>query len=161
MNDIPPSLYPEEPGRAGTMVVCPVVALSQWKGEVRESEERKMGWGACSEDCDGPKEQGAVVAANIAPSPPVAFSARHFAHVTAISSLTLLCSSQIAKFCDPMPSILVYHGPNRSRLTADLPKADIVLTTYQVLESDFRKMTSPSKIACPKCGQKYKVEKAR
>ena len=100
LNEIRPSLYPSLPAKAGTMVVCPVVALAQWK-------------------------------------------------------------SELEKFTNPTPTVCIYHGPGRSALADKLHTYDIVLTTYQVLEVDFRKMTSPSKVACPKCGQKYKVEKLK
>lgn len=89
--------------RTGTLVVCPLIALSQWKAEIE-------------------------------------------------------------KFSTPeCLSVGVYHGPNRaSEMTAELiQKYDIVLTTYQVLEQDFRKMVSPNKVACPNCSGKFKIDKLR
>ena len=96
MNDVHESILPKggkngEPeggARAGTLVICPVIALSQWK-------------------------------------------------------------SEIEKFCEGGTlSICTYHGPDRAKLTprALLTKYDIVLTTYQVLEADCRKMLSPNKV---------------
>jgi hypothetical protein len=96
MNDVHESILPKagrngEPeggARAGTLVICPVIALSQWK-------------------------------------------------------------SEIEKFCDSGAlSICTYHGPDRAKTTprALLTKYDIVLTTYQVLEADCRKMISPNKV---------------
>jgi len=85
--------------RAGTLVVCPVAALTQWKTEIE-------------------------------------------------------------KFCDPgVVQVVIYHGPDRERLIPRimLRKYDIVLTTYQVLEADFRKMVSPNRVKCPNCGGKFKV----
>jgi DNA repair protein RAD16 len=76
-------LRPRDGGaRAGTLVVCPVIALTQWKEE-------------------------------------------------------------IMKFTDGSLSICTYHGPDREKETPRelLKKYDIVLTTYQVMEADFRKMT--------------------
>ena len=85
--------------RAGTLVICPVIALSQWKTEIEKFSE------------DGALTVG------------------------------------------------TYHGPKRSSETPRelLRKYDVVLTTYQVLEADFRKMTSPNKVKCPNCGGKFKV----
>lgn len=85
--------------RAGTLVVCPVIALLQWKEEIEKFTEDK--------------------------------------------ALTIGC----------------YHGPKRSSENPRelLCKYDIVLTTYQVLEADFRKMVSPNKVKCPNCGGKFKV----
>jgi DNA repair protein RAD16 len=58
--------------------------------------------------------------------------------------------SEIEKFCERNAlSICTYHGSDRVKNT---PRAllttmyDIVLTTYQVLEADFRKMVSPNKV---------------
>jgi DNA repair protein RAD16 len=85
--------------RAGTLVICPVAALTQWKNEIE-------------------------------------------------------------KFCEPgSVSVIIYHGPDRERL---IPRHmfrnyDVVITTYQVLEADFRKMTSPNRVKCPNCGGKFKV----
>jgi DNA repair protein RAD16 len=94
-------LRPRDGGaRAGTLVVCPVIALTQWKEE-------------------------------------------------------------IMKFTDGSLSICTYHGPDREKETPRelLKKYDIVLTTYQVMEADFRKMTSPNRVECPNCGGKFKIDK--
>jgi len=104
--EVPKSLIPKARGkqqgggaRAGTLVICPVVALSQWKSEIEKFTE------------------------------------------------------------DATLTVGVYHGPKRAAETPRelMLKYDIVLTTYQVLEHDFRKMTSPNKVKCPNCGGKYKV----
>ncbi|CAB9496901.1 regulator of chromatin subfamily A member 3-like 1 [Seminavis robusta] len=105
MNNVPKKMWPKKfkAARAGTMVVCPVIALLQWKTELE-------------------------------------------------------------KFTEPDTfSIAIYHGPNRAK---DFPiqklcKYDVVLTTYQVLEQDFRKMVSPNKVTCPNCGSKFKIDKLR
>ena len=105
MLNIAKSLQPKKGGgaRAGTLVVCPVIALLQWKSEIEKFSEN--------------------------------------------GCLT----------------IGVYHGPNRS---TEMPremmlKYDIVLTTYQVVEAEFRKMVSPNKVKCPNCGGKFKVRQRR
>eukprot|EP00934_Nitzschia_sp_Nitz4_P000843 Nitzschia sp. Nitz4//scaffold123_size70294//47538//51404//NITZ4_005932-RA/size70294-snap-gene-0.118-mRNA-1//1//CDS//3329534497//843//frame0 len=87
--------------RAGTLVVCPVIALHQWREEINKFTEGE--------------------------------------------ALTVCC----------------YHGPDRAKeLPAELlTKYDVVLTTYQVIESDFRKMVSPNKVKCPNCGGKFKIDK--
>ncbi|EEC47372.1 predicted protein [Phaeodactylum tricornutum CCAP 1055/1] len=105
MCNVPPKMRPHKyaAARAGTLVVCPVIALHQWKTEIEKFTE--------------------------------------------LDTL----------------SVGIYHGPNRA---TDMPpelmqKYDVVLTTYQVLEQDFRKMMSPNKISCPNCGGKFKVDKLR
>jgi hypothetical protein len=63
---------------------------------------------------------------------------------------------EIKKFTDENAlTVCIYHGSDRQ---AKFPremlcKYDIILTTYQVLEADFRKMVSPNKVACPNCGR--------
>lgn len=89
--------------RAGTLVVCPVIALYQWAEEIKKFTEDK----------------------------------------------TL--------------SVCIYHGPKRATEHPQelLCKYDIVLTTYQVIEADFRKMVSPNKVKCPNCGGAFKIDKLR
>lgn len=105
MINVPAKIRPKKMSgaRAGTLVVCPVIALSQWKTEIEKFTEA--------------------------------------------GSL----------------SVGIYHGPNRASEmpAAMMQKYDIVLTTYQVVEQDFRKMVSPNKITCPNCGGKFKIEKLR
>ena len=105
MNEIPKGMRPKKRSgqRAGTLVVCPVIALSQWKSEIEK--------------------------------------------FTSDGALT----------------VGIYHGPDRAKeMTADkMAKYDVILTTYQVLEQDFRKMVSPNKVSCPNCGGKFKIDKLR
>ena len=42
--------------------------------------------------------------------------------------------------------MLVYHGSSREDVKAVLQKADVVLTTYSIVEAEFRKMMSPEKV---------------
>ena len=89
--------------RAGTLVVCPLIALTQWRTEIEKFSK------------------------------------------------------------DGSMSVMIYHGPDRSVKTPRemLRKHDIVLTTYQVLEADFRKMVSPNRVKCPNCGGKFRIDKLR
>jgi len=106
MINIPPSVRPKKlaGARAGTLVICPVVALSQWKSELEKFTENNA-----------------------------------------------------------RLSIGIYHGPKRCQEipAAMMQKYDVVLTTYQVLEQDYRRMLSPNKVACPNCGGKFKIDKLR
>jgi DNA repair protein RAD16 len=89
MNNVPKKMLTKNRGgaRGGTLVVCPVIALSQWKSEIEKFTET--------------------------------------------DTLT----------------VGIYHGPNRAKEMPPemMQKYDIVLTTYQVMEQDFRKMISPNK----------------
>lgn len=84
-----------------------------------------------------------------------------------LSSLQLLSASfffnvksEIEKFSDSSSlSVCIYHGSDRVKEVPRevMGKYDVVLTTYQVIEHDFRKMVSPNKVKCPNCGNRFKV----
>ena len=90
-------------GRAGTLVICPVIALYQWREEIKKFTDE--------------------------------------------NALSVCC----------------YHGTNRhTEFPREmLSKYDIVLTTYQVIEADFRKMVSPNKIKCPNCKGSFRIDKLK
>ncbi len=70
--------------------------------------------------------------------------------------------SEITKFT--LPGALtyqVYHGNSREDSLEGLTGTDIVITSYKVMESEFRKATAGAKIACSLCGRKYYPEKYR
>ena len=57
---------------------------------------------------------------------------------------------RVDNFEQPEPTrcsiqVIVYHGPKRNLKAADLRAADVVITTYSVLESDYRKNVLPLK----------------
>lgn len=87
--------------RGGTLVVCPLIALTQWQEEIKKFTEE--------------------------------------------NALT----------------VCIYHGNNRQKMCPReiLCKYDVVITTYQVLEADFRKMVSPNKVKCPNCNRAFKMDK--
>jgi DNA repair protein RAD16 len=60
-------------------------------------------------------------------------------------------------------NIVLYHGTSRaSEFTKeDLEKADIVLTTYSILEVDFRKNVMAPKATCSFCGKKLHPERLK
>ncbi len=92
---------PNPKRRAGTLVVCPLIALLQWQSEI--------------------------------------------ARFTAEKSL----------------KVLIYHGSNRDGVKAALQEADVVLTTYSIVEAEYRKMTSPEKVRCEDCGKRFYPDKLR
>lgn len=72
----------------------------------------------------------------------------------------IVVQSEIEKFCDSSSlSVCIYHGSDRVKEVPRevMGKYDVVLTTYQVIEHDFRKMVSPNKVKCPNCGNRFKV----
>jgi DNA repair protein RAD16 len=58
-------------------------------------------------------------------------------------------------------SIAVYHGNSRDAGPEMLCNADVVLTTYKILEIEHRKATAGTKIECTICGRKFYPEKLR
>ncbi|CAD7701108.1 unnamed protein product, partial [Ostreobium quekettii] len=63
---------------------------------------------------------------------------------------------EIARFTTPGAlKVLIYHGPKRTTSQAELEEADVVLTTYSILENEYRKSEMPSKVQCRYCGKKF------
>eukprot|EP00928_Gymnodinium_smaydae_P035606 TRINITY_DN25023_c0_g4_i1.p1 TRINITY_DN25023_c0_g4~~TRINITY_DN25023_c0_g4_i1.p1 ORF type:complete len:1193 (+),score=345.81 TRINITY_DN25023_c0_g4_i1:101-3679(+) len=54
---------------------------------------------------------------------------------------------------------LVYHGVQKARLATEFRKTDVVLTTYQTLETDYRRETDKTKLACKYCQKLFLPEK--
>jgi DNA repair protein RAD16 len=55
----------------------------------------------------------------------------------------------------------VHHGSKRTTDPAELLRADVVLTSYSVVEAEFRKMIAPSKLSCKYCGRSFMPDKMR
>jgi DNA repair protein RAD16 len=58
-------------------------------------------------------------------------------------------------------SVAVYHGNSRDAGPDLLCNADVVLTTYKILEIEHRKATAGTKIECTLCGRRFYPEKLR
>ncbi|KAM7274565.1 hypothetical protein ACFE04_016431 [Oxalis oulophora] len=57
--------------------------------------------------------------------------------------------------------ILVYHGPNREKITTQFSDYDFVITTYSTIEVDYRKYMMPPKKKCEYCVRAYDENKMR
>ena len=57
--------------------------------------------------------------------------------------------------------VVVYHGTKRAAEIEAMQKADVVLTTYSILESEWRKETQPCKVTCAYCQKKYYPERLK
>lgn len=65
---------------------------------------------------------------------------------------------EIAKHTVPGAlKVIVYQGPKRSLDPDTIAHADVVVTTYNTIEADYRKAMMPAKIACHYCGKRYLV----
>jgi DNA repair protein RAD16 len=51
--------------------------------------------------------------------------------------------------------VAIYQGPKRSTDAESISQADVVITTYNTIEADFRKAMLPTKISCQYCGKRY------
>lgn len=68
--------------------------------------------------------------------------------VTPLAAL-LQWKSELDKFVAPgRLSVLIYHGSQRRALHSALHQYDVVLTTYQTIEQDFRKQINKHKLSC-------------
>lgn len=64
--------------------------------------------------------------------------------------------SEIKRFTtEGCAKVLIYHGANRAKHSKEIRKCDFVLTTYSVVEAEFRKYMMPPKTKCPYCGKAY------
>lgn len=83
----------------GTLVICPVIAVTQWVSE--------------------------------------------------IDRFTLKGSTKV----------LVYHGAKRGKSSEQFSEYDFVITTYSIVESEYRKYMMPPKEQCPYCGKLFNHKK--
>lgn len=60
-------------------------------------------------------------------------------------------------------NIVLYHGANRANEMSreELEAADVVLTTFSILEVDFRKNLMAPKATCAFCGKKFQPERLK
>ena len=60
-------------------------------------------------------------------------------------------------------SVHVYHGTNRGVESSlhTLMEADVVLTSFKIIELEYRRATAGTKVECSICGKKYYPEKLR
>mmetsp|Transcript_98335 Transcript_98335/g.194890 ORF Transcript_98335/g.194890 Transcript_98335/m.194890 type:complete len:1264 (-) Transcript_98335:250-4041(-) len=54
---------------------------------------------------------------------------------------------------------LVYHGSQKANLAASFRKVDVVVTTYQTLETDYRRVMNQQRIPCKYCNKLFLPEK--
>ncbi len=57
-----------------------------------------------------------------------------------------------------LEQVMVYHGPKRGATldAAKLAEADVVLTTYSIIESEYRRQEmATGKVACAFCNKKF------
>ena len=55
----------------------------------------------------------------------------------------------------------MYHGAKRATTAAQLAGADVVLTTYSIIESEHRRHMMPGKVTCRYCKHKFYTDRLR
>jgi DNA repair protein RAD16 len=55
--------------------------------------------------------------------------------------------------------VVVFHGNKRTADPADLANADVVLTTYSIIEGEHRRYVEVEKIPCTYCKRKFQPER--
>ncbi|XVF42940.1 hypothetical protein PTKIN_Ptkin02bG0000800 [Pterospermum kingtungense] len=98
-SSVTPGSSTDLPMIRGTLVICPVVAVSQWVSEIDRFTSRGS------------------------------------------------------------TKVLVYHGANRGKNVKQLLDYDFVITTYSIVESEYRKYMMPPKEKCPYCGKSFHQKK--
>lgn len=82
--------------------------------------------------------------------------------VVAPLAAVLQWQSEIERFTKPRTlDIVIYHGHNRGLLMEELTRADVVITTYATIESDFRRQVNKHKLTCNYCGRKFLPSKLK
>ena len=51
--------------------------------------------------------------------------------------------------------VVTYHGNKRATDMEALKQADVVLTTYSIVENEYRKNAPPEKVQCEYCRKKF------
>ncbi|KAM1373317.1 hypothetical protein ACFX2I_024033 [Malus domestica] len=68
--------------------------------------------------------------------------------------------SEIERFTSKgSTKVLVYHGANREKSSQIFSEYDFVITTYSIVEADYRKNVMPPKQKCQYCGKLYYEKK--
>ncbi|XP_021300424.1 DNA repair protein RAD16 isoform X2 [Herrania umbratica] len=98
-SSLTPSSSTDVPMIRGTLVICPVVAVSQWVSEIDRFTSRGS------------------------------------------------------------TKVLVYHGTNRGKNIKQFLDYDFVITTYSIVEAEYRKYMMPPKEKCPYCGKSFYQKK--
>ncbi len=68
--------------------------------------------------------------------------------------------TELEKFVKPGTlRVILHHGSKRTTLASDLTKYDVVITTYPIVEAEYRKIALQDKVTCPDCGKHLHPEK--
>ncbi|KAK9074056.1 hypothetical protein SSX86_006653 [Deinandra increscens subsp. villosa] len=57
--------------------------------------------------------------------------------------------------------VLVYHGPNRGKTLSEFSEYDFIITTYSIVEAEYRKNVMSPKDRCEWCGKMFYAKKLK
>ncbi|KAI7737514.1 hypothetical protein M8C21_011586 [Ambrosia artemisiifolia] len=57
--------------------------------------------------------------------------------------------------------VLVYHGPNRGKSLIEFSEYDFIITTYSIVEAEYRRNVMPPKDRCQWCGKLFYAKKLK
>lgn len=57
--------------------------------------------------------------------------------------------------------VLVYHGPNRGKTLSEFSEYDFIITTYSIVEAEYRKNVMQPKDRCQWCGKMFYAKKMK
>ena len=131
-------------------MICPLVAVLQWRQEI----ERFTPPGTLKV-CQMPSSSHASVhnhmrryllqqSSQLPPSDP---SNTNFKHL----GLGIIAWVVV--------QVVVFHGNKRTADPAELAEADVVLTTYSIIEGEHRRYVEPDKIPCKYCNKRFQPER--
>ncbi|CAL5226040.1 g8852 [Coccomyxa viridis] len=67
---------------------------------------------------------------------------------------------EIERFTNPETlKVVVFHGNKRTADPAELADADVVLTTYSIIEGEHRRYVEPDKIPCKYCSKRFQPDR--
>lgn len=55
--------------------------------------------------------------------------------------------------------VVVFHGNRRTADPTELAGADVVLTTYSIIEGEHRRYVEPDKIPCKYCNKRFQPDR--
>lgn len=135
--------------RGPTLVVCPTSALLQWKDEIENFVANTYvdahAAGAATGGGRGRRKSGPGAAA-------AAAAVVNSASANSASGNSVLTDPQFEQV-----RVLIFYGNRGAVSPAVLRTYDIVLTTYPILEYEYRRLYDAAKVACQYCGKKYVI----
>ncbi|BDA51349.1 probable ATP-dependent helicase rhp16 [Coccomyxa sp. Obi] len=129
--------------------------------EARPSEGVQPGTSCCKDHAAAPKNQDAD-APGVGTTEQASSSGGYGRATLVVCPLVAVLQwrQEIERFTQPNTlKVVVFHGSKRTADAAELAGADVVLTTYSIIEGEHRRYVEPDKIPCKYCSRKFQPER--